>query len=164
MLKFEGGFEAFRLDEKAITKTTKKQLNIALRQATREWLRHWISNNLPPVDTGMARASFKPLGQFLRVAVPIKIKRKPYYSKLEGGVQSPELGIEKQSFSFTDDNDIYEFTWTTETLHYFLAQYYNGPAPPGDAFIEEAAQKFVEYLMENLPKRVPNLLTHLRLK
>lgn len=162
MLYTVKGFDLIKFDEKLFTSNLDKQLGIALRQATRAWLRTWLSEGVPE-ETGMARASFKPLGQLLRVAVPIKAKRKPYYSKLEGGIQNINLGIEKQSFELGDRNFIYSFSWKTETLHYFLSQFYNGKFTPGEFVIEQAGEAFLQYLDSNLRTRVPSVFQYLKI-
>ncbi len=69
MIELKGFFTKLTLDPGRYTKTLDKSMNVQLRQAARAWLRAVILK--VPVWTGMSRGSLRPLGAFLRVAVPI---------------------------------------------------------------------------------------------
>ena len=133
------------------------------RESAREWLRAWLKLGIP-VETGMAKASLVPLGRFLHGVGGLKIEpnRKPYYSKLERGVQSPELGEHKSYFDIQDDKSnpmrfVYLFEWYTETKHYFLSRYYKGQFVSGQAAITIAEQAFMNHFNSTLSRRLPKL-------
>lgn len=68
-----------------------------------------------PVQTGMARSAFKPLGWFLNVNIPLGRSR-PTPRK------NPGLGIEqsKQSGFITSEGTTTTFEWWTNVFHFWL--------------------------------------------
>lgn len=161
MAVFRGGFlPELNFDEISYKKTLDKKLGVIIREAARLWLREIITHI--PVETGMAKATLQPLGRFLRVAVDVRPKRKPYYSDLEGTVQFDGAGRLRQKFILTDDksnplNFIYEFEWSTSVLHYWLEEFYRGAALSGPEAIDAADSVFITYLRTEVNKRIPDL-------
>lgn len=139
-----------------------------LRESIRDWLRYILP--LVPVDTGMAKASFLPLGRALHniimFGIQINPKREPYYSKLEGGMQSIDFGIRNQDFEITDDKTeqlrfVYSFRWVTDTLHWFLRQYHSGTSQVGVDVIEAADAIFWQVLVTRLEQRLPEVADYI---
>lgn len=134
-----------------------------VREAAREWLRTMLEQGVAPVETGMAKAALVPVGRILRNVGGLGISptRKPYFSKLEGGTQDIGFGESKTSVTIRDDKSnpltfVYEFEWTTEVLHYWLRQYYNGPAIPGEDALPQAEDAFLQHVNATLARRLPH--------
>lgn len=162
MLEFSQALKLLEFDQKRHTKTLDRIMGQCIREAAREWLRAWMRRNKPPVETGMARAALKPLGRFLRVAVPISPTRKPYYSKLEGVMQEPASGEAASYHNIDDDRNHpgrfteYRFEWATDIHHYYEAAFYRGI--PGEEEIEHAKNDFFNHLNWAIEHRVPKTL------
>lgn len=166
MLEANFEFNLFELDYDRVTKTLDRTMGQIIREAAREWLRTILINGVP-VETGMAKATFQPLGRFLsnvnvNGGLAISPTRKPYYSKLEGTTQDIASGNQKQEFYVHDDKShpqrfIYEFYWATDVLHWFLERYYNGAAIPGEYSIEMANEAMEAYVVSALERRLPRL-------
>ena len=154
MLRFESQLNFMSMPLEKVKKSLLKILQQAMREAAREWLREWLKLGVP-VETGMAKAAFKPLGRFLRVAVPISPTRKPYFSQLEGVEQSIDSGEDKSDFFLDTEGGVYTFYWETDILHYFHAEYYNGNYPPGEDVLVEAEKSFLIHMNYTLAKRLP---------
>lgn len=147
-----------------LNKTLDRVMGQIIREAAREWLRALVVHI--PVQTGMAKGALQPLGRFLRVAVPVRPVRKPYYSKLEGGISEPGFGAQKTDFYFRDDKShpmsfIYEFTWSTDVLHYWLQEFYNGKAIPGEIAMRDAEEAFQLHIVNAINRRLPAALDSL---
>lgn len=154
---FNRGLDLLEVPEIRLTKTLDTVLGEIIREAARRWLRKFILH--VPAETGMARGTLRPLGQFLRLAVPIRPTRKPYYSKLEGGIQSIESGEAANDFTITDTNFVYEFQWSTSILHYYYSKFYNGSAPSGEEVRDDIAEPaFRNYINATLAKRTAKSL------
>lgn len=139
------------------TRTLDRILGQTIREAARQWLRTIVP--LVPVETGMAKATLQPLGELLRVAVPVSPVRKPYYSKLEKGFQSPGTGrLKGKEFELQSTDFQYSFIWSTKVLHYWLSQYYRGNAIPGEEAIQLGEQAFLQKVQQNLETRIPKIL------
>lgn len=161
MLTFTANLPKIRLLQGTYTKEMDRIIGQIFREAAREWLRAFLLEGVP-VETGMAKAGLQPLGRFLRVAVPISPKRKPYYSKLEGGRQSIGLGHDKSRFFLKDDRTnplefVHEFEWSSEILHYYLKEFYNGTSQAGEEAIVSAETAFIAHLEDALVRRLPKL-------
>ena len=161
MLQFGGQFNTLKVPEQRITRTLDRVLSQVIREAARKWLRTMITH--VPVETGMARGALQPLGRLLRVAVPIRPRRKPYFSKLEGTVSEPSAGADKSEFEIIDDRNrltdmLYSFTWTTNVLHYYLRQFYNGSALAGEDAIREAEKAFFDHIESTIDRRIADAL------
>lgn len=161
MLKFETepitpiGFE-----DRRMLKTFDKIFSEIFRAALAKWLRAVLSNNVP-VQTGMAKAALRPIGRVLKVAIPIKPTRKPYFSALEGGMQSIPFGTQKSTtFHIEDDEShplrfIYVFEWQTDVLHFWLQKFYTGAHIPGEISIKIAEKAFDEHISIMVERRLP---------
>jgi len=91
--KFKVGNISF--GKKTLNKTFKKKVEGTVRAGMREFLRTILEKELPPVLTGEARGSLKPLGRFLRVAVPISPTRKSRVAEGEAQGIKPVVKFRK---------------------------------------------------------------------
>lgn len=169
MLRFDRHFDFLKMDLPRYHKTLDRIVGQIFRESIRDWLRVILEVGVP-VETGMAKAALEPVGRFLNRVGGLQINptRKPYYSKLEGGVQSPDLGREKSSFNVRDDKShpltfIYTFEWSTSVLHWYFAQFYNGARPAGEEILPEAAQKFDQVFAGRLQQRLPHFWNFIKL-
>lgn len=133
------------------------------REGVRQWLRTFLILGIP-VETGAAKAALAPIGRYLnRVAgLAINPKRKPYYSKLYDAVQSPSLGELLSTFSIKDDRSnplgfVYEFNWSTELIHWFQADHYNGKFEPGEDILPVAEDELEQYVLAKIDERLPDI-------
>lgn len=152
MLDFRKQLDLLEVPEKRLTKTLDKVLGEVIREAARRWLRKYILH--VPAETGMARGALRPLGQFLRLAVPIRPSRAPYYSELEGVTQSISAGEAMSFWNIVDTDFIYEFEWATNMLHYYSSQYYKGAALSGEDVAPIAEEAFTTHIQTTLANRV----------
>lgn len=167
MLQFQEQFDNLQVPVERITKTLDRILGQVIREAARQWLRKMITH--VPVETGMAMGALQPLGRFLRVAVPIRSRRKPYFSKLEGASSDPVSGAARSTFVIKDkfsslQGMVYSFEWSTEVLHYYLRQFYQGRALSGEEAILEAEQAFTNHVVSTIQRRVPQSLQEFIMK
>jgi len=137
-----------------------KIIGQVLRESTREWLRVLLSH--VPVETGMARATLIPIGQYLNNVGGLLFTptRKPYYSNLEGGIQDIGLGLERQEFKIVDTaigSWKYTVFWDSGTHHYWENEFYRGDALPGEAAEIEAEGVFFLYFFQTIDRRLPPL-------
>lgn len=170
MIKITQTLDFLEFDQVKFTKTLDRTLGQIIREAAREWLREMLSLGIP-VETGMAKATLVPLGRFLNNVGGLQINptRKPYYSKLEGSIQSVENGMSEgaQDFHIRDDHSdplsfVYEFEWSTTILHYWLAEFYNGKAIVGEGAVKIAEYKMRKYIASSVKKRLPTLAKYIR--
>lgn len=146
-----------KFDVKGFRKTVDAALQTQLRMAAREWLRAVIPR--VPVYTGMSRGTLQPLGQFLRVAVPISpVASRPGYS-IEGGAAA-------SSFSFTKEGAYYYFTWNNEVLQYQINEFHRVPLPlrhptPWRS-LDAGRRAFDAYVKNTIPKRIPRVNDFIR--
>lgn len=146
-------------EERRMRKTFDKIFSQIFRASIAKWLRAVLANNVP-VQTGMAKAALMPIGRFLKVAIPIKPTRKPYFSQLEGGIQSIPFGVQKSTFRIEDDKShplrfIYVFEWQTDVLHFWLQKFYKGGHIPGEISIVLAEKAFEEHISVTVDRRLP---------
>ena len=166
VLDFSHSFKPIELDLPRYNKTLDRVLGQIIREAAREWLRYIILQNVP-VDTGMAKSTLVPLGRFLNNVGGLGFtpKRKPYFNFDEGEI-SPEAGERKSEFFLRDDKStplsfIYEFEWSTDVLHYWLQEFYNG-TPPGSAHLPGAENAFFAHIEETIDSRLPHYADYLK--
>ena len=156
MFQITGTITDYKFDSAGFRKSVDSAIRIALRMAAREWLRAVIPH--VPVYTGMARGSLQPLGNFLKVAIPIS----PVASRPGMGVAAGEaLG----SFEFSNIDGVYSFLYSTGVEHFITNNYYSVPLPlrnptPWKAF-EAGNAAFEAYLAENIPKRIPRVTPYI---
>ena len=157
MLDFRRQLDLLEVPERRLNMTLDKVLGQVIREAARRWLRKYILH--VPAETGMARGALRPLGQFLRLAVPIRPTRKPYFSQLEGVIQDIDAGEAMNYWNIVDDKSgalefVYEFEWSTNMLHYYSSQYYNGKALSGEEVLPIAESAFTDHIQSTLANRV----------
>ena len=139
------------------TKALFDALDIQVRQAARAWLRAIILSGRVPVWTGTARGSLLPLGQYLRVAVPIS----PIMAVRKG--MGPSVGASLGQFQFV--RGYYsEFHFTSNVKHYAINELHD-PRPlihlihepiPWQSF-DLGKKAFRQYIKENLTAKLPRI-------
>jgi hypothetical protein len=141
------------------TKTLEDVLETQIRQAARAWLREVITH--VPVYTGMARGSLIPLGQFLRVAIPIN--RNPSADEHGYSWRSQAQGISLGHFSFTRTKTTIQFHFSTSVPHFIINELFDVSdtihliePTPWHSF-EFGKDAFFNYLNSNLPQKLPKL-------
>lgn len=149
MLQFKGGLSRIKFEKKKYLKSLEKAVGEVFRQAIREWLRSVILN--VPVKTGHARGSLKPLGAFLRVAVPIKPKAGERNKSGTGANQSKFIIIDDKT---NPGQGKFVFEWRSDVFHYYLNEFGFVHGPWGS--IEAGEQAFFNYLETNLERRLPD--------
>ncbi len=162
MLKFKSKLNTVKLDQAAYTKTLDKQLGIIIREAAREWLRAVItfapSRGGFPVWSGMAKSTLKPLGRFLRVAVPVTPE--------EGAPDRRSMGEEDSSFEISDTNGKYTFAWSNTVFHYYLHEFglvarNTEPKGPWQS-IKHGERAMIRYVEQALVKKLPKVGKYIR--
>lgn len=151
-----------KFDVNRYTEALERELEVQMRQAAREWLRAVIPR--VPVWAGTSRGSLKPLGRFLRVAIPIGINPTSAGRKGVG----PELGAAQSSFDFTTVSRKFTFTWDTTVRHFITNNFYDvsssihliTPGPYG-AF-EAGKAAFDRYVQTVIPQRIPRLQDYVK--
>jgi len=142
------------IDVGRVTKTLNENMSIQMRQAAREWLRAVITK--VPVWTGTSKGSFKPIGRFLNVQIPIS----PEVSRSGMG---PDVGADKSAFHFSRRKGNQIFTFEVGVAHYAVNEFHNvnltgqfqlrNPGPYASfKFGELAFNRYVENVM---PGRLP---------
>lgn len=137
-------------------KTVNKLMGRTIREATRRWLRAVLlavpARGGFPVLHGEAKGSLQPLGEFLRVAVPVRPVKLPYRTGIGRG-----SGLH---FDIKDDDPItyvYHFKWRTEVLHYQINEFYHTiPHSPWLTTVagEAAFFKYLEEAWEQASKQI----------
>jgi hypothetical protein len=152
VINIGGTFTKLSIDPGRFTKTLDKTMEVQLRQAARTWLRAVILR--VPVWTGTARGTLRPLGQFLRVSIPIS----PVKFKKGFG---PDVGARKSLYDFSKRGTTYAFEFDQELAYYSLNDFFQvnlplrNPTPWGSFKAGEAA--FNKYIATELPKRLPKV-------
>lgn len=155
MFQLGGFMQELSISVNRYTKTLDETMQVQLRQAARAWLRAVLV--AVPVWTGTARGSLKPLGAYLRVAVPIS----PIAFRRGKG---PEIGAGQSSFTFgTPKPGLYTFEFNEQVAHYLINEFNDVSEhihlthpTPWESFQrgEEAFQKYVD---DVLPGRLPRI-------
>jgi len=152
MIQARGFFATLSIDIGRYTKTLDQTMDVQMRQAARAWLRAVILK--VPVWTGMSRGSFKPLGAFLRVAIPIS----PVATRSGMG---PDAGASLSSFSFGKEGTKYIFEFEDNVPHYAINEFYNVRPPinlitPGPYGSFKAGQDaWDQYVTQVMPSKFP---------
>ena len=158
------GIKGFRAD---LTKLGE----VEVRQAAREWLRAVIKEI--PTYTGTARGTFKPLGQFLKVAIP---KSTPVSNRKSKRIQGrtyklgPAAGAQYGTdFDFTQNAFKFGFNYTVELPYIWWNSF--GPGPPQLKkptpwfAIQQGTTAFGNHLREEMPGKFATLMRkHVRTK
>ncbi len=157
MLKISIKLTSLELSEGQFSDALFKTLETQSRMAARAWLRAVLLR--VPVYTGEARGSLKPLGQFLKVAVPINpvAQRKGH---------TPEGGAAQSSFEFTRGY-ITEFIFTEAVAHYIINEFYDANPPihlthlprPWASF-EQGKKAYRAYLKQYLKEKLPRISSY----
>lgn len=129
-------------------------MEVQLRQAARAWLRATIQH--VPIWTGMSMGSFRPLGAFLRIKIPIKPELYIIGRTIERGAAASEYKFMKQGTKYT-------FEFDEGVASYAINEYFNVNPPlhlktPGPWYsfrYGEAA--FQEYVEKEMPNRFPRV-------
>ena len=155
-----------------LTATLDRAMGQVLREGVRAWVVYMIEHT--PVETGMAIFSFQPLGRALSMfgrgagshmyesgITDFAPKRAPYYSKLEGVIQSPAAGEERAHFApehlykaVEAGRTQYTFDWWTDTKHWFMSEHYFGVNTPGPDVLKDAEQVMWETVGLGLNRRL----------
>jgi hypothetical protein len=159
VFKITGTVADVKFDVAGFRKSVDAAIEKSLRNAAQAWLRAVIPH--VPVYTGTARGSLKPLGAFIKVAIPIS----PVAVRKGMG---PDVGASKQEFSFTNTAGQHLFSYSTGVQHFITNNYYNVPLPlrnptPWGAF-ERGNEAFMKYLREDIPKRIPRVKPYITFK
>lgn len=155
MLRAEGVIAFPKLDISKFSKALNKAVEAEMKHAARAWLRAVVP--LVPVYTGTARGTLRPLGQFLRVAVPIR----PVEFRNRRG---PEVGAAASNFKFEKRGNIFIFQWNHDIGYAILNEFYSRPNPPyslknptpWNAVVAGNAA-WNDYVKNTLPKNIPRL-------
>lgn len=152
MIQLGGFMTQLTINPQRYTKTLDKVMDTQLRQGARAWLRAVLVK--VPVWTGMSRGSLRPLGAFLRVAVPIT-------PKVTRSGMGPDEGAKRSSFKFGKEGTEYFFSFDEQVAHYTINEFFNVSPPlnlitPGPyGSFEAGAEAFQDYIETELPKRLP---------
>jgi hypothetical protein len=152
VIKLKGFLTHLTMDVQRYTKTLDANMEIQTRQAARAWLRAVIEK--VPVWTGMARGSLKPIGGFLKIAIPIS----PVAVRKGMG---PAAGASRSTFFFGKSGTKYQFRFNENVLHYAINEFFDVNPPihlthPGEWHSFEAGAKAWQDYIENvLPGRLP---------
>jgi hypothetical protein len=152
-LKIKGNF----------TKTFNETLDIEIRNAARAWLKIVMTH--VPVWTGMAAGSLIPLGQYLRIAIPIH--RNPSADTHGYQWRSEAQGIPLGHFRFEHRKTSVTFWFSTDVAHYNINELFD-PRPdihlihdaPWHSW-EHGRVAFFDYLHKNLPQKLPKLKNYI---
>jgi hypothetical protein len=156
-----------KLDKGAFTKTFTEAMETQNRQAARAWLRAVLIK--VPVWTGEAKGSLRPLGQFLKVAVPIgpiSTTREAKRAISEG--HTVAAGEGQGHFQFkNEDGKRFVFIFKTDVVHYLINEFYNVKPPinliqPVPWFSLRAGKAaYKQYLNDNLKQKIPKIKSFL---
>jgi hypothetical protein len=158
MLKTNLKLVYLKLDKGEFTKSVLEAVDTQNRQAARAWLKAVLI--IVPTYTGMARGSLKPLGQFLRVAIPIN----PVAHRRGHSIATGEA---KGSFQFSQGKPLATFSFRTDVAHFLINNYYDVSdiihliePVPWQAF-KAGADAYDNYIKENLKKKIPKISSFL---
>lgn len=151
-------------DKKAFTKTFNKRVGKTHREGVREFARAIIAEGIP-VETGMAAAALKPLGEFLHnvttdFGAP---RRKSYFHKVEGVHATVEAGEAASHYEIVDDrnNDeslFFSFEWDPGVKHFWQKRYYSAKGnkyTPGETRYDAAVAAYELHVRFFLNDAVP---------
>jgi hypothetical protein len=151
--------KGLKFNKEAYSKALDEVLDIQIRQAARAWLRAVYP--LVPVWTGESRGSLIPLGQYLRIAIPIV--RNPSADRHGYSWRNEAHGIPKGHFNFEHLKTLVRFSFSTDVKQYIINEESNPNPPihlihsaPWKSF-EAGREAFFAYLRENLSKKLPQL-------
>lgn len=171
MTRFYGTIDTLEFDSAGYTRAMREALEVQFRQAARAFVRAAILKI--PVETGMARGSFKDIGRFLNVQIPINPTRSGKYYPPNGGApipKTPEAGAAlstppDQIIKWDDANRI-AFEFESQVFHYTLQEFFRpinsatgqpvgSPTAPWQSMI--AGRVAFRNEMRSLRKRLPKI-------
>jgi hypothetical protein len=161
MLKTKIKLVYLKFDNAKFNKTLIENLETLSRQAARAWLRAVLLH--VPTYTGEARGSLRPLGAFLRVAIPISpsSSRQAQYAMSHG--HTADAGEGQGKFEFTIVGAKVSFSFSSDVMHYLINEFYDvsdqihlKEQVPWHSF---AAGKlaYKNYINENVKTKIPKL-------
>lgn len=155
-----------KFDKERYIKDFKEVLETQNRQAARAWLREVILN--VPVWTGEARGSLRPLGQFLKVAVPISPSSSKWARRAIAQGHTAEAGAQQGQFEFRVEPPLrIIFEYETQVIHYLINEFYNVNPPihliqPAPWLSHEKGRvAYQNYINTNLKNKLPNLKSYI---
>lgn len=161
-MKIKIKFVYIKLNKGAFTKALAESLETQNRQAARAWLRAVIIK--VPTWTGEARGSLRPLGQFLRVAIPIVPSNSKWAQRAIEQGHTAEAGEAKGRFEFKNEGGKrFVFVFSSDVVHYLINEFYNVKPPihlitlsPWFSF-RAGKLAYKKYLNENLKEKIPKI-------
>jgi len=167
-MKIKGKLAIRRWSLRNISRTLNKEYEVQHRQAVRAWLREVISR--VPVYTGTSKGTFKPLGRYLRVAVPVSpvnTTKKFFYYR---GKKYP-LGLSAAEnyfmFQFVSRRTLFTYSYTFNydiTLPYLVwndiqpgPSWFPFKTPPPYHATDAGEEAYSKYLSEVAPTRLPKI-------
>jgi len=155
MFHISGHLTELSVDIKRYTKTLDKEMNQQMRQAARAWLRAILPKI--PVYTGAARASFRPLGAFLRVHIPLA----PIIPAKMPKAKMPPIATKDGVYSFTKEGFVYTFSYDVKLFYITINEFYDvsGHIPlinptPWEAF-KAGEEAWDAYIKDVAPTQFP---------
>jgi hypothetical protein len=167
VLEVTGGLGFIDFDKVSYTKTLDRVLGQIIREAARQWLKA-VLTSVPerggfPVLTGAAKSTLVPLGRVLRVAVPVR----PVPAKGRNVVVDRRAdGIQSQQFTLTSKNFEYEFSWSTDLLHYYLNETFpmlQVKYTPWES-VKQGNAAFITFLEAAIQRRLPNVADYIEIR
>ena len=169
-MRLKGKLAIRKWSLKLLSRTLYTKLEVQHRQAVREWLRAVIAK--VPVYTGTAKGTFKPLGRYLRVAVPvspINTSKKYFYYKGKKYRLGLTAAEEYLTFSFksrrTPFTYSYNFDYDIKLPYLVWNDIQPGPSwfpfktPPPYYATNAGEAAYNKYLSEIAPTRLPKIGT-----
>ncbi len=148
------------LDKGQYSEALGKALDYGNKQAARRWLRAVLTR--VPVFTGEARGSLRPLGEFIKVKVPINpvAERKGH---------NAAYGAEQSHFEFKGGTYEQEFIFTVSVWHYLINEFYNVNPPihlthlprPWFSFAQ-GKLAYQAYLKKYIKEKIPEIGKYMR--
>ena len=162
MLSYKLELNILHFDEKGYKKRVDEVIRIVIKEAMRRWLRKALK--IVPSWSGMSRASLRPLGQYLHVAVPIDV--------VEGAPDRIAQGVAKAVTDFLKvSGGRYTFKMGTKVKHFKINDAYDAtqwgfrlknPGPYGIFETMEGDTK--SYIIVELTRRLPSMVQYIKIK
>jgi hypothetical protein len=155
-----------KLNKGEFNKTLIKNLEKLNREAARAWLKAVITR--VPVWSGEARGSLRPLGQFLKEAIPINPSSSPGALRAMAAGHTAAAGEAQGSFEFKiEGGRRVVFIFNTQVVHYLINEYY--PAPEPNNLITETPWysfragriAYDQYITQNLKTSIPRIKSYI---
>lgn len=164
---FRGSLHGLKLDSGSFSKTFEAQVQVLIRNATREWLRAvvlrvrvWTGFSLGSVVFAQGQSGIG-LARFLHMAVPVvplHTTPKWYYPGFRGKVpKTPAQGAIFGEYNFPSSQHRYRFRYTNNVIQFGIGEFYGTPQSggPWDS-MRAGGDAFNAYLKENI-HRLPQV-------